>query len=205
MPQTLPKKISDLPDDPLTLYGLWKEEARKTEINDPSACCLATVDKNGHPHARMVLVKSFDPRGFNFHTNADSDKGREMQICAHVALCFHWKSLRRQVRVEGAVEETAPKEADAYFASRSRESRLGAWASQQSRPLERYEDLIAAHDRYAAEFKDRDDIPRPPYWKGFRVVPEKIEFWIDGDHRLHRRFVYTRGDDGAWTVRMLYP
>jgi len=152
----------------------------------------------------MVLVKSFDERGFNFHTNEDSQKGQDIKHNPYAALCIHWKSLRRQIRIEGRVEETLPEEADEYFKSRSRESRLGAWASQQSRPLEQYEDLIAAHEKYTKEFEGQDDIPRPPYWKGFRVIPNTIEFWMDGNHRLHKRFVYER-DGESWSISMLHP
>lgn len=196
--------IRDLPQNPFLFFSEWKEKAKSFEINDPAACCLATVDSAGKPHARMVLVKSFDERGFIFHTNGESNKGQQIAENPHVALCFHWKSLRRQIRIEGTVEETAPEDADDYFASRSRESRLGAWASQQSRPLEKYEDLIAAHKEAEAKFEGQD-VPRPPHWKGYRVIPARIEFWIDGPHRLHQRFVYEKQDDSNWAIHMLHP
>lgn len=202
--KTLPENLSDLPENPYDLFALWMKDAHSSEINDPTAACLATVSAEGQPRARMVLAKSFDHRGFCFHTNTESTKGRDINANPKAALCFHWKSLRRQVRIEGAVQETTPEEADAYFATRSRESRIGAWASQQSRPLARYEDLTAAQERYTREFEGREDIPRPPYWKGFRLAPSCLEFWIDGEHRLHRRFVYAL-ENGRWSTRILYP
>jgi len=191
--------------EPFQLFGEWLEEARATEPNDPTAMSVATVDGDGLPNVRMTLLKGFDERGFVFYTNFESQKGTEILASGKAALGFHWKSLRRQVRLRGPVEVVSEEEADAYYKSRPRDSRIGAWASQQSRPLESRFALEKAVARYAAKYAI-GDVPRPPYWSGFRVKPVYIEFWKDGAFRLHDRVVFRRdGDDDAWSKSRLYP
>ncbi len=189
--------------DPLALFDAWLAEAGKSEPNDPTGMALATVDPDGLPDVRMVLLKGHDARGFVFYTNFESAKGRELLATPKAALLFHWKSLRRQVRIRGAVEQVTPEEADAYFASRPRDSRIGAWASEQSRPLEGRFALERRVAEYALKF-GLGEIPRPPHWSGFRIIPSEIEFWKDGAFRLHDRLKFTRAGDGWETVR-LYP
>ncbi len=192
-------------DEPFQLFADWLEEARTTEPNDPTAMSVATVDGDGLPNVRMTLLKGFDERGFVFYTNFESQKGTEILASRKVALGFHWKSLRRQVRLRGPVEVVSEAEADAYYKSRPRDSRIGAWASKQSRPLESRFALEKAVAKYAAKYAI-GDIPRPPYWSGFRVKPVYIEFWKDGAFRLHDRVVFRRdGDDDAWSKSRLYP
>lgn len=191
-------------DNPLKTFGQWLEEAKATEINDHNAMSLATSDKKGRPSNRMVLLNGHDERGFVFYTNAQSEKGNDISENPFAALCFHWKTLRRQVRIEGRVEEVTSAESDTYYKSRPRLSRIGAWASQQSRELPGYDDLKTAVASYEKKYEGNDDIPRPDYWKGFRVVPDKIEFWIDGEFRLHRRYVFERNGNG-WKTFMIYP
>ncbi|CUA88093.1 pyridoxamine 5'-phosphate oxidase [Chelatococcus daeguensis] len=191
--------------DPFALFARWLEDATASEPNDPNAMALATVDADGLPDARMVLLKGFDGQGFVFYTNAESAKGRELAAVPKAALLFHWKSLRRQVRVRGPVENVTDAEADAYFASRPRGSRIGAWASQQSRPLESRFALEKAVAVYTAKF-GVGEIPRPDYWRGFRVRPVAIEFWQDRPFRLHDRIRFHRpAPDGAWQRERLYP
>lgn len=191
-------------DEPFRLFGAWLADATQHEPNDPNAVALASVDEDGLPNVRMVLLKGFDAAGFVFYTNFESAKGREILGQRKAAMCFHWKSLRRQVRLRGPVEIVDNAEADAYFASRPRGSRIGAWASKQSRPLEgRF-----ALERAVAEYTARHaigEIPRPPYWSGFRIVPKTIEFWHDRPFRLHDRVVFTRRDDGGWDRTRLFP
>lgn len=191
------------PGDPLAQFTAWLDEAKASEINDPTAMALATVDPDGLPDARMVLLKEYDARGFVFYTNYESAKGRELIATPKAALLFHWKSLRRQVRIRGAVSPVSPEEADLYFASRPRDSRIGAWASDQSRPLEGRFALEKRVAEYALKF-GLGDVPRPPHWSGFRVDPAEIEFWKDGAFRLHDRLVYRRVGDG-WATTRLYP
>jgi len=192
-------------EDPVALFGDWLEQARKREPNDPNAMALGTADADGLPDVRMVLLKDVDARGFTFYTNTQSAKGLQLEANSKAALCFHWKSLRRQVRVRGAVERVSDAEADAYFASRARDSRIGAWASQQSRPLESRFALETAVASHAAKFHI-GDIPRPEFWTGYRVVPVRIEFWRDRAFRLHDRMVFERDlEDTPWRVTRLYP
>ncbi|MEQ9689734.1 MAG: pyridoxamine 5'-phosphate oxidase [Bauldia litoralis] len=189
--------------DPFALFSEWLGDAEASEPNDPTAMALATVDEDGLPDVRMVLLKGYDATGFVFFTNFESAKGTELLAHPKAALCFHWKSLRRSVRVRGAVSQVTAEEADAYFASRSRGSRIGAWASKQSRPLESRFALEKAVAGYTAKF-GIGTIPRPDYWSGFRIAPQHIEFWADGPFRLHDRIKFTRDGDG-WTKARLYP
>ncbi len=192
-----------MPTDPHHLFQEWFAIAKESEPNDPNAMALATADAAGRPSVRMVLLKGQDERGFVFYTNQDSRKGIELQANPHAALLFHWKSLRRQVRIEGPVTGVTEAEADAYFATRSRDSQLGAWASDQSRPLDKRETFEARYEAMRHRF-DGSDVPRPPRWSGFRVAPERIEFWSDRAHRLHERRLFTRADQG-WIEGLLYP
>lgn len=181
----------------------WLAEAEKTEANDATAMSLATVDEDGHPSVRMVLLKDVDEQGFVFYTNFESQKGLELLQTPKAALCFHWKSLRRVVRVRGDVDVVSDAEADAYFNSRARDSRIGAWASRQSRPMEGRFTLEAAVAKYAAKYPI-GSIPRPPHWSGFRVKPTQIEFWRDKPFRLHERRQFTKIDD-SWSKAVLFP
>jgi pyridoxamine 5'-phosphate oxidase len=190
-------------DEPLRLFGRWLEEASKSEPNDPTATALATVDADGLPNVRMVLLKGFDAAGFVFYTNFESAKGTEILASMKAAMCFHWKSLRRQVRLRGPIEVVTDEEADAYFDSRPRGSRIGAWASKQSRPLESRFALEKAVAEYTARHAV-GAIPRPEYWSGFRIVPSTIEFWHDRPFRLHDRVRFDRDGDG-WRKVRLYP
>ena len=190
--------------DPLAVFEEWLAEAELSEPNDPSAMALATADAAGRPSVRMVLLKGHDARGFVFYTNLDSRKGGELAFNPHAALLFHWKSLRRQVRVEGPVEPVSDAEADAYFATRARDSQLGAWASEQSRPLDARGTFETRYQAMKARFEG-GDVPRPPRWSGWRVVPERIELWNDRAHRLHERRLFTREADGRWSEGLLYP
>lgn len=193
------------PHDPIAAFDGWLQEAAASEPNDPNAMSLATVGADGMPNARMVLLKGHDARGFVFYTNLESQKGGELADNAQAALCFHWKSLHRQVRVQGPISAVSDAEADAYYNSRGRQSRIGAWASQQSRPLADRAELEAAFAKIDAQYPD-EDIPRPPHWSGRRITPLRIEFWQDGDHRLHDRLVFKRASaDAAWETERLYP
>lgn len=189
--------------DPIALFAAWLTEAEASEPNDPGAMTLATVDSQGRPDARIVLLKGFDDSGFAFYSNRESAKGQQLAARAEAALVFHWKTARRQVRVRGSVAPATAEEADAYFASRGRDSRIGAWASRQSSPLGARAELEDAFARYAAEFGE-GPVPRPERWVGYRLVPREIEFWSDRPHRLHDRILFARGERG-WTGRRLYP
>lgn len=189
--------------DPIALFDQWLAEARETEPNDAEAMALATADADGWPSVRMVLLKGHGVEGFTFYTNLGSRKGGELAANPKAALLFHWKTLRRQVRVEGPVEAVPADEADAYYVTRSRDSQIGAWASDQSRPLDGRETLEARFTELAATF-DGGPVPRPPHWAGFRVKPRQIEFWNDGAHRLHHRRLFTWYED-RWTEGLLYP
>jgi pyridoxamine 5'-phosphate oxidase len=189
--------------DPFALFAAWFAEAKAAEPNDAEAMALATADSAGCPSVRMVLLKGHGAEGFDFYTNLDSRKGVELAANASAALLFHWKSLRRQVRIDGPVEPLPAAEADAYFATRARDSQLGAWASDQSRPLDSRETFERRYEEARARFEGQD-VPRPPRWGGYRLVPEQIEFWSDRPHRLHERRLFTRAANG-WDEGLLYP
>ena len=199
---------SALPDsDPLGLFDTWFAEARETEPNDSNAMALATATPDGRPSVRMVLLKGHDASGFTFYTNTHSRKGEEIRANGHAALLFHWKSLRRQIRIEGPLSQVADEVADAYFHSRSRASQLGAVASDQSRPLDERATFV---ERFAEAEKrfEGGEVQRPPHWTGFTLAPERIEFWLDRDNRLHDRRLFTRTDDeqgGGWRSTLLFP
>lgn len=189
--------------DPDALFEDWLAEARTLEPNDPNAMTLATVGRDGQPTARMVLLKGHDARGFVFYTNQQSRKADAIAGNPQAALLFHWKSVRRQVRIEGPISHVADAEADAYFATRSRPSQIGAWASDQSRPLDNRETFEARYQAIEAHYAGRD-VPRPPHWSGYRVRAERVEFWQDREFRLHERRLFIRDHDG-WTEGLLYP
>jgi len=192
-------------DEPLRLFAHWLDEAIKSEPRDPTAMTLATVDTDGAPNARMVLLKGLDDRGFVFYTNMTSQKGRELDATKTAALVFHWKSLNRQIRIRGPVERVTDAEADAYFATRPKGAQIGAWASKQSAPLESRLAFEKAVALYTAKYA-LGEVPRPPHWTGYRVVPMKIEFWHDRPFRLHDRVEFVRGEfGGAWTKTRMYP
>lgn len=200
---TLPS-FATPPATPFELFSQWMQEADKSEPNDPCAACLATVDAWGQPNARMVLVRIIDERGFTFFTNASSRKGQELAAVPKAALCFHWKTLRQSVRVQGDVTPATAAESDAYFNSRHPSSRIGAWASLQSQKLSDRSELLERFAMFEQKFSRADEIPRPEHWHGFRIVPNRIEFWKDGEHRLHDRLVYIRNGSG-WEKSLLYP
>ena len=195
-------------DDPHALFDAWYEDARAGEPNDPDAVALATADAQGRPSVRMVLMKGHDARGWVVYSNRESRKAGDLAANPYAALLFHWKSLRRQVRIEGPVSLVSDAESDAYFASRGRDSRLGAWASDQSRPLDTRETFTTRVEQMRARFEGQD-VPRPPHWGGYRIDPERIEFWRDREHRLHERRLFTRLRDQegghGWTEGLLYP
>jgi pyridoxamine 5'-phosphate oxidase len=195
--------------DPFSLFTQWYDEARASEINDSNAMALATADADGRPSVRMVLLKGHGPDGFVFYTNCEGRKAGDLIANPHAALLFHWKSLRRQVRIEGPVGPIGDAEADAYFATRSRDSQLGAWASDQSRPLSSREAFRERFSAMQTRFEG-GDVPRPPHWSGYCVRPERIEFWQDREFRLHERTLFTRkdsedGQGGGWRSGLLYP
>ena len=190
--------------DPFRLFDEWYADAQASEPNDPGAMALSTADADGRPSVRIVLLKAHGPDGFAFYTNERSRKGDELAQNPRAALLLHWKSLRRQVRIEGPVSRVSSEQSDAYFATRSRDSQLGAWASDQSSPLPSRDEFENRYQKMQAKF-DGVDVPRPPHWGGFSIDPETIEFWIDKPHRLHERRLFTRLADGSWTEGLLYP
>ena len=190
-------------DDPFAIFAAWMDEARLSEPNDPDAMAIATADGQGRPSVRMVLLRRYGPDGFGFFTHLDSRKGLDLAANPFGALVIHWKSLRRQVRAEGPMQQIDDAEANAYFAGRGRESQIGSWASDQSRPLDSRETFERRYAEVQARFEG-SDVPRPPRWSGFRLIPERIEFWTDRPHRLHERRLFTR-TSGGWDEGLLYP
>lgn len=190
---------------PFSIFKQWLSDAEKSEINDPNAMFLSTIDADGKPSVRTVLLKHHDERGFVLYTNYESRKGKALLANPYAETLFYWKSLEKQIRIAGTVEQVSDKEADAYYNSRHRASRIGAWASMQSRPMDTADDLKNREEEFTQKFEGQDIIPRPPHWSGFRIVPERIEFWIAGEFRLHTRFVYTKTENNAWDVNWLYP
>ena len=191
-------------DDPFQLFDAWFADAKASEPNDPEAVALATASSDGQPSVRMVLMKGHGPDGFAFYTNSQSAKGDQLAANPRAAMLFHWKSLRRQIRIEGRVEPVSEAESDAYFASRSRDSQLGAWASDQSRPLDSREAFEARFGAMKTRFGN-GDVPRPPHWHGYRLRPDRMEFWSDRPHRLHERRLFTGRADGGWDEGLLFP
>jgi len=191
-------------DNPIVLFKEWFDEAKKSEINDPNAVAVGTVNSNGYPSVRMVLLKSFDNNGFVFYTNLNSDKSKAINQNPKISMCFHWKSLLRQVRILGSAKQVSEKEADDYFNSRKYESRIGAWASDQSSELNKREDLYLSIKRFREKFPDQDNVPRPKHWSGWRLKPDEIEFWLDGDNRIHERLKYFKKKEN-WEKVLLSP
>ena len=192
-------------DDPIELFGEWFNEAKKTEINDPNAVALATADNKGLPSVRMVLLKDYDKNGFVFYTNLNSKKSLDLKENPSASLCFHWKSLLRQIRLTGAVSKVSEEEADKYYKTRSYNSRIGAWASQQSEVLKNREQLNHLIDKFKKKYSDENNVPRPDYWSGWNLNPDSIEFWLDGDHRIHQRLKYIKKDNNNWDKILLNP
>ena len=192
-------------DDPIQLFKVWMDEANKSEPNDPNALSLATSGKNNFPSVRMVLLKEFNQKGFVFYTNLNSQKGNELKENPNAAMCFHWKSLLRQIRISGTVTQVEDKVADQYYSSRGYESRIGAWASKQSKEIENREALIKSIKDFKQKYSDEKNVPRPSHWSGWNLTPASIEFWLDGDNRIHERLKYTIDDNGNWIKSLLSP
>ena len=192
-------------DDPIQLFKIWMEEAKKNEPNDPNAVALATSNNNNFPSVRMVLLKDFNKDGFVFYTNLNSQKGDELKINPKAALCFHWKSLLRQIRISGLVSLVADDVADAYYNSRGYESRIGAWASKQSEELNSREQLLKSIQDYKKKYSNKLDVPRPSHWSGWILYPDSIEFWLDGENRIHERLKYNKDNSGKWIKSLLSP
>jgi pyridoxamine 5'-phosphate oxidase len=191
--------------DPMELFNVWMNEAKKTELNDPNALALATSDENNFPSVRMVLLKDFNKDGFIFYTNLNSQKGNELKKNPKAAMCFHWKSLLRQVRINGVVKKVSNKIADEYYNSRGYESRIGAWASKQSTILNSRDELLNSITEYKKKYNNETKVPRPDHWSGWNLTPSSIEFWLDGDSRIHERLKYTKDNTGNWNKSLLSP
>ena len=192
-------------DDPFQLFKEWMEEAKKSEPNDPNAVALATSSKNNIPSVRMVLLKDFNENGFVFYTNLSSQKGNDLKENPNAAMCFHWKSLLRQIRIVGKISLVSNKVADEYYSSRAYESQIGAWASKQSQELKTRDELIKSIQNYKKKFDNETNVPRPSHWSGWNLFPESIEFWLDGDNRIHERLKYTKNNSGNWIKSLLSP
>ena len=191
-------------DNPIELFKKWFSKAEENEINDPNAVAVATSDKSNQPNVRMVLLKGLSDKGFVFYTNFNSKKGGELKDNQKSSMCFHWKSLRRQVRVIGKVEEVTSKEADDYYNSRPYKNRISAWASSQSQILDKRETFLNKIKEFEKKYPDENNVPRPPHWSGWRLIPDEIEFWVDGEGRIHERLIY-KNTGGKWSKEILYP
>ena len=191
--------------DPLELFKAWMAETKKTEPNDPNALALATSDQNNFPSIRMVLLKDFNKDGFVFYTNLNSQKGNDLKNNPKAAMCFHWKSLLRQIRINGMVQKVSDKVADEYYNTRGYESRIGAWASKQSSVLNNRDELLNSIEKYKKKYNNKNEVPRPDYWSGWNLIPTSIEFWLDGDSRIHERLKYTKDDADSWSKSLLSP
>ena len=192
-------------DNPFELFQNWFEEAKKKEINDPNALALGTANKEGIPSVRMVLLKGHSEKGFVFYTNLNSKKGNEIKENPNATMCFHWKSLLRQIRIVGTLSQVDDKTADEYYKSRAYDSRIGAWASNQSSVLQSRDELLNAIDDYKKKYQDKNNVPRPSHWSGWNLKPSTIEFWLDGDNRIHERLKYTKNSKGEWIRSLLSP
>jgi len=192
-------------EDPIQLFNEWMDKAKKSEPNDPNAVALATSGKKNIPSLRMVLLKDFNENGFVFYTNLNSQKGNELKENPYAAMCFHWKSLLRQVRIVGKISLVSDKIADEYYSSRAYESRIGAWASSQSEELKTRDQLIKSIENYKKKFNDEKNVPRPSHWSGWNLSPDSIEFWLDGENRIHERLKYIKNNSGEWTKSLLSP
>ena len=192
-------------NDPIELFRVWMEEAKKTEPNDPNALALATSDKDNSPSVRMVLLKDFSKDGFTFYTNLNSQKGNEIKSNPKAAMCFHWKSLLRQIRITGQIKKVSDKVADEYYNTRGYESRIGAWASKQSTILKNRDELLKSIEAFKQKYNDQSKVPRPNHWSGWNLIPSNIEFWLDGDNRIHERLKYSKDETGSWVKSLLSP
>jgi len=192
-------------DDPFKLFEKWFVEAKKKEINDPNALALGTTSKKGIPSVRIVLLKNFDENGFVFYTNLNSQKGNELKDNPNATMCFHWKSILRQIRISGTLKQVDDKTADDYFNTRTYESRIGAWASNQSSILKSRDVLLKDIESFKKKYSDKDNVPRPDHWSGWNLKPSNIEFWLDGDNRIHERLKYILGENNIWTKSLLSP
>ena len=192
-------------DDPIKLFNEWMNEAKKKEPNDPNAVSLATSNENNIPSVRMVLLKDFNQNGFVFYTNLNSQKGKELMKNPYAAMCFHWKSLLRQIRIVGKISLVSDEVADKYYSSRAYESRIGAWASNQSEELKTRNQLMKSIEDFKNKFNDEKNVPRPSHWSGWNLSPDSIEFWLDGDNRIHERLKYSRKSSGGWSKSLLSP
>ena len=192
-------------DDPFKLFEKWFDEAKKKEINDPNALALGTASKTGVPSVRMVLLKGFDENGFVFYTNLNSQKGNELKDNPNATMCFHWKSLLRQIRIVGTLKLVNDKTADDYYKTRAYESRIGAWASKQSSVLKSRDELLVSLENFRKKYNDKDNVPRPDHWSGWNLEPSSIEFWLDGDNRIHERLKYTLDKNSNWVKNLLSP
>tara|TARA_B100001996_G_scaffold55555_1_gene39373 strand:+ start:339 stop:965 length:627 start_codon:yes stop_codon:yes gene_type:complete len=192
-------------NDPFELFKDWIDQAKKSEPNDHNALALATADKNSVPSVRMVLLKDFSQKGFTFYSNLDSQKGSEIKDNSNASMCFHWKSLLRQIRINGHLTKVSDRAADEYYNSRNYESKIGAWASKQSSILKNRDDLISLIEKYKKKYNDKDNVPRPKYWSGWNLSPFSFEFWLDGDNRIHERLKYIKNKNGNWDKFLLNP
>ena len=192
-------------ENPIDLFGEWFAEAKKTEINDPNAFALATANKNGIPSVRMVLLKDYSQNGFVFYTNLDSKKSSDVKSNPNASICFHWKSLLRQIRVTGQISKVSDKEADDYYNTRDYGSKIGAWASKQSSILKSRDELYKTIENYKKKYLDEKNVPRPNYWSGWNLNPYEVEFWLDGENRIHQRLRYTKKENGDWDKSLLSP